>query len=60
LHVTERLRRPSHDTLTDEITIEDPKAYTKPFTVQTSFQLRPDVALDWEGVCEQAKLVDRQ
>ena len=60
LHVTERVRRPSHDTLTDEITIEDSKAYTKPFTVQTSFQLRPDVALDWEGVCEQAKLVDRQ
>ncbi len=25
LHVTERIRRVSHDTLSDEITIEDPK-----------------------------------
>jgi hypothetical protein len=60
LHVTESLRRVNHDTLSDEITIEDPKAYTKPWTVQTSFQLRPDRALDWEGVCEQEKLAERQ
>ena len=60
LHVTERMRRVSHDTLSDEITIADPKAYTKPWTVQTSFQLQPDVALDWESVCERQKLADRQ
>ncbi len=60
LHVTERMRRVNHDTLTDEITIEDPKAYTKPWTAQTGFQLKPGLALDWEGVCEQEKLVDRQ
>jgi hypothetical protein len=60
LHVVERLRRVNHDTLSDEITIEDPKAYTKSWTAQTSFQLRPGLTLDWEGVCEQEKLVDRQ
>lgn len=60
LHVVERMRRASHDTLTDDITIEDPKAYTKPWTAQTRFQLRPDLGLDWESVCEDEKLVDRQ
>jgi len=60
LHVTERIRRVDHDTLSDDITIEDPKAYAKPWTVQTKFQLKPDLNLDWEGVCEQEKLADRQ
>jgi hypothetical protein len=60
MHLTERMRRASHDTLTDEITIEDPKAYTKPFTVRTTFQLKPNLALDWEGSCETEKLADRQ
>jgi hypothetical protein len=54
------MRRASHDILSDEIKIEDPKAYTKSWTAQTSFQLRPDLALDWEGVCEQEKLADRE
>jgi len=60
LHVVERLRRVNHDTLSDDITIEDPKAYTKSWTVQTSFQLKPELALDWESVCENKKLADRQ
>lgn len=60
LHVVERMRRPSRDTLTNDITIEDPKAYTKSWTAQTRFQLRPGLALDWESVCEDEKLVDRQ
>jgi len=60
LHVVERMRRVGHDILSDDITIEDPKAYTKPWTAQTSFQLKPDLTLDWEGVCEQEKLAGRQ
>jgi len=60
MHLTERLRRVDHDTLTDDITIDDPKAYAKPWTVHTKFQLKADLALDWEGVCETQKLVDRQ
>jgi len=60
LHVVERVRRVDHDTLSDEITIEDPKAYTKPWTAQIAFQMRPDLTLDWERVCEDEKLVERQ
>jgi len=60
LQIVERMRRTSHDTLVDDITIEDPKAYTKSWTAPTRFQLRPDLALDWEGVCEDEKLADRQ
>jgi hypothetical protein len=60
LHVTERMRRVNHDTLSDEITIEDPKAYSKPWTAQIGFQLQSGLTLDWEGVCEQAKMADRQ
>jgi hypothetical protein len=34
--ITERFRRPNYGTLEIEITIEDPKAYTKPFTVRVN------------------------
>jgi hypothetical protein len=51
LHVVERFRRPDHDHLVDEITIEDPKAYTKPWTAHLELQLRPDWKLT-EQFCE--------
>jgi hypothetical protein len=35
-----------------DITIEDPKAYTKPFTVRVNHQLMPDTEL-MEFVCEE-------
>ena len=41
LHVIERFRRPDHDHLIDEITIDDPVAYTKPWTARLEFKLRP-------------------
>ncbi len=41
LQVIERFRRTDHDHLVDDITIEDPKAYTKPWTAQLKFILRP-------------------
>jgi hypothetical protein len=44
LHVTERIHRVDHDTLVDDITIEDPVAYTKPFTAQQVYKLKPS----WE------------
>ena len=34
LHVIERIRRVNHDQLVDDLTIEDSKAYTKPWTAQ--------------------------
>lgn len=39
LHVIERYRRPNAGTLEREVTIEDPGAYTKPFTLEGSFRL---------------------
>jgi hypothetical protein len=39
LHTIERLRRLNHDTLELELTIEDPKAYTQPFTSKKTFKL---------------------
>jgi len=41
LHVIERFRRPDHDHLIDDITIDDPVAYTKPWTAHLEFKLRP-------------------
>ena len=39
LHLTERWRRVDRDTLVDDLTIEDPKAYTKPWNAQLRFKL---------------------
>ncbi len=60
LHVVERIRRVDHGTLEDDITIDDSKAYKKPWTIQTTFELQPGADLDWEGVCEDQRLRDRQ
>jgi len=52
LHVVERFRRTAHDHLVDDMTIEDPKAYTKPWTARLEFKLKP-----WkltEQFCEDA------
>ena len=40
--ITERFRRPSYGRMEIDITIEDPKAYTKPWTVRTTQTLIPD------------------
>jgi hypothetical protein len=50
LHVVERLRRVNHDTLTIDTTIEDPKAYTKPWGGRATYELKPDWNLG-EMVC---------
>ena len=39
LHVIERYRRPNFNTLSREVTIEDPGAYAKPFTLEGSYRL---------------------
>ncbi len=56
LHVTERVRRPDHDTLQDDFTIEDPKAYTKPWTAQQIYKLKPGWEIA-EYVCDNNKYV---
>jgi hypothetical protein len=60
MHIVERFRRPDHGTLVDDITIEDAKAYTRPWAVQLRFQLKPGAEINWEEVCEDEKLRDRQ
>ena len=42
--VTERIRRPDYGRLEIGVTVDDPKAYTKPWTVT----LRQQIALDTE------------
>jgi len=50
LHVVERIRRTAHDTLQIDYTIDDPKAYTKTWTAQKIFKLKPDWQIK-EYVC---------
>lgn len=45
LHLTERYTRVDHDQLNYEVTIEDPKVLTKPFTQRTTLMLREGVRL---------------
>ncbi|HET9358639.1 MAG TPA: hypothetical protein VFO58_02765 [Vicinamibacterales bacterium] len=42
LKLTERFRRPTFGTLQIDVTIDDPKAYTKPFTVRVNHRLLVD------------------
>jgi hypothetical protein len=54
--MTERWRRVKFGLMQIDITIEDPKAYTKPFTVRVNHQLMPDTEL-MEFVCEERDAV---
>jgi hypothetical protein len=49
--IVERFTRLNFGTLQIDVTIEDPKAYTEPFTVRVMQQLMPDTEL-FESVCE--------
>lgn len=51
LHLVERISRPDHNTLVNDITIEDPKAYTKPWVSHMVFDLHPDWKIE-ETICE--------
>jgi len=57
LHVIERIRRLDHDHLEDDITIDDPKAYTKPWTGNLVFKLQPTWTLA-EQFCEDQETFD--
>jgi hypothetical protein len=46
MHITERISSPDGHTLKDAITVEDPKAFTKPWTTEKTYYRRPD----WEQV----------
>lgn len=51
LRLTARFRRLDLGSMEAAITVDDPKAYLKPFTVHADFQLLPDTAL-LESSCE--------
>jgi len=51
MHLVERIRRVGHDSLEIDLTIDDPKAYTKPWGAKLNFQLRTDWKI-MEHVCE--------
>ena len=51
LHLIERIHRVNHDTLTIDTMIEDPKAYTKPWTGHWTYELKPSWNIG-EMICE--------
>jgi hypothetical protein len=50
MRVTERFRRPDFGHMDVQITVDDPKMYTKPFTITLHHQLLPDTDL-LESIC---------
>ena len=52
LHLTERYSRPDHDTLSYEVTIDDPGAYTRPWTARLTARWVADREID-EFFCEE-------
>ena len=50
--VTERFRRPNYGSLEIEITVDDPKAYTKPWTTKLNQRIMLDTDL-FEFICEE-------
>jgi hypothetical protein len=53
LHLIERFRRVDHDTLFIDVTIDDPTAYTKPFTYQIVRKLRTDWDIAETVTCDE-------
>jgi hypothetical protein len=54
MHTIERFRRRDFGHMEIQLTIDDPKAYTKPWTLAMQFQIMPDTELI-EDVCENEK-----
>jgi len=54
MHTVERFRRRDFGHMEIELTVDDPKAYTKPWTLTMQFQIMPDTELI-EDVCENEK-----
>ncbi len=57
--MTERMRRPNYGTLNLEITIDDPKVYTRPFTINLTQNIEVDTELIDEFCLENEKSYER-
>jgi hypothetical protein len=57
--MTERIRRSNYGTLEVEITIDDPKAYTRPWTVEMNQKITLDTELIDEFCLENEKSSQR-
>jgi hypothetical protein len=56
MKVTERFRRVNYGKLDIEFTVDDPKAYTKPFTVRVVQQIVPDGSELIEFICHENQM----
>ena len=52
LHIVERIRRPDYNNLVIDMTMDDPKAFTKPYVVTRRAVLRPGWELGEVNQCE--------
>jgi hypothetical protein len=57
--MTERIRRPNFGTLEVQVTIDDPKAYTRPWTVELNQKITLDTELIDEMCLENEKSSQR-
>jgi hypothetical protein len=60
LHVTERIRRPDFDHLTVEITNDDPKVFTHPWTYSWNMSLVPNETMYEDVTCSNEKDYEHQ
>jgi hypothetical protein len=58
LHVVERFRRVDQTTLQNDLSFDDPKAYTKPFTGKVVYEFRPQGYVLEDILCEDRILAD--
>ena len=56
MKVTERFRRVNYGQLDIEFTVDDPKAYTKPFTVRVNQRIVPDGSELIEFICHENQM----
>jgi hypothetical protein len=57
--LTERIRRPNYGTLELEVTIDDPKVYTRPWTAKLTQNIELDTELIDEICLENEKSYER-
>ena len=50
MHVVQRIERVTYDTIQNQVTIDDAKAYKSPVTTTVTYKLKPDWELA-EAVC---------